>query len=160
VAVSPGLMRPRIKLNPRFQFVGYSRWQAPVDDVAEERIRAFLGGELAPTLTFGSMVYDQPEAVMERLIASWPSERKLIVQPGWSGFKVPRSAENILEVGPMSHDQLFRHASVVIHHGGAGTTASALHAGKPHIVVPHIGDQQFFSSEVVRLGCGIRARKA
>jgi predicted homoserine dehydrogenase-like protein len=38
-------------------------------------------------------------------------------------------------------------------------TVAALHAGKPHIVVPHIGDQDFFSAEVKRLGCGIRARK-
>lgn len=160
VAVSPGLMRPRIKLNPRFQFAGYCRWQSPTDPVAEARIRAFRGDSLAPVLTFGSMVYERPQAFMDRLVASWPRERKLIVQPGWSGFKVPTGATNILEVGAMSHDQLFQHASVVIHHGGAGTTASVLHAGKPHIVVPHIGDQDFFGAEIVRLGCGIRARKS
>jgi len=59
----------------------------------------------------------------------------------------------------VSHDQLFQHGSVIIHHGGAGTTASALHAGKPQIVVPHIGDQDFFSSEVIRLGCGVKCLK-
>jgi vancomycin aglycone glucosyltransferase len=48
----------------------------------------------------------------------------------------------------------------VIHHGGAGTTASALHAGVPQIVVPHIGDQTFFGMEVERLGCGFRLKKA
>lgn len=160
VAVSPGLMRPKIKLNPRFQFSGYCRWQSPLNPEADARIRAFRGADLVPVLTFGSMVYEQPEAYMQRLLAAWPRERKLIVQPGWSGFKIPPDSGNILEVGPMSHDQLFQHASVVIHHGGAGTTASVLYAGKPHIVVPHIGDQDFFSAEVIRLGCGIRARKA
>jgi vancomycin aglycone glucosyltransferase len=60
----------------------------------------------------------------------------------------------------MSHDQLFRHASVVVHHGGAGTTASVLHAGKPHVVVPHIADQNFFAHEVRRLGCGVRIARA
>ncbi|MBC2605185.1 glycosyltransferase [Pelagicoccus albus] len=159
VAVSPGLMRPRIKLHPRFQFTGYCRWQYPKSEEAEAEILAFRGEQEVPIITFGSMVYDEPEKIMERLIQAWPSDKKLIIQPGWSGFKVPAKAVNILEVGPMSHDQLLSHASVVIHHGGAGTTASVLHAGKPHIVVPHIGDQDFFSAEVKRLGCGIKARK-
>ncbi len=160
VAVSPGLMRPKIKLNPRFQFSGYCRWQPPANPEADARIQAFRGDHLVPVLTFGSMVYEQPDAYIQRLLAAWPRDRKLIVQPGWSGFKIPPGSGHLLEIGPMSHDQLFQHASVVIHHGGAGTTASVLYAGKPHIVVPHIGDQDFFSAEVIRLGCGIRARKA
>ena len=45
------------------------------------------------------------------------------------------------------------------HHGGAGTTASVLHAGRPHIVVPHIADQGFFAHEIRRLGCGITLAK-
>ncbi|EDY81379.1 Glycosyltransferase family 28 N-terminal domain [Verrucomicrobiia bacterium DG1235] len=159
VAVSPGLMRPKIKLHPRFQFTGYCRWQSPTSDEAETKILAFRGEQLVPVITFGSMVYEKPEETMARLVAAWPNDKKLILQTGWSGFKVPASAHNILELGPMSHDQLLKHASVVIHHGGAGTTASVLHAGKPHIVVPHIGDQDFFSAEVKRLGCGIKARK-
>lgn len=159
VAVSPGLMRPKIKLHPRFQFTGYCRWQYPSSDEAERKILAFRGKELVPIITFGSMVYDKPQAVMNRLLAAWPADKKLIVQTGWSGFKVPETARNILELGPLSHDQLLQHASVVIHHGGAGTTASVLYAGKPHIVVPHIGDQDFFSAEVKRLGCGLKLGK-
>lgn len=159
VAVSPGLMRPKTKLNPRFQFSGYCRWQAPVNPELEQRIHHFTQGQAVPILTYGSMVYDDPEAFMRRLLENWPADKKLILQPGWSGFKVPAAARNILEVGPLSHDQLFAHASVVIHHGGAGTTASVLHAGKPHIVVPHIGDQNFFAAEVIRLGAGIKLRK-
>jgi len=105
------------------------------------------------------MVYDKPKEFIDRLISNWPKDRKLIVQPGWSGFQIPIEAENILEVGPISHDQLFGHGSVIIHHGGAGTTASTLYSGRPHIVVPHIGDQDFFSAEVIRLGCGVRIKK-
>jgi vancomycin aglycone glucosyltransferase len=47
----------------------------------------------------------------------------------------------------------------VIHHGGAGTTASVLHAGIPHIVIPHISDQWFFASEVRRLGVGLEVKR-
>jgi len=159
VAVSRELMRPRIKLNPRFQFTGYCRWQAARSDEAEKRIQAFRGDQLIPIITFGSMVYENPKEYIDRFLRSWPKERKLILQPGWSGFEVPADATHILQVGDMSHDQLFEHGSVIIHHGGAGTTASTLYSGKPHIVVPHIGDQDFFSAEVMRLGCGISLKK-
>ena len=159
VGVSSSLMRPEIDLDPRFQFTGYCRWQAPECEASERHLRDFKGDEGLPVLTFGSMAYDDPKRWLDRLIGNWPSDRKIILQPGWSGFSVPEGADHILELGPMSHDQLFRHASVVIHHGGAGTTASALYAGKPQIIVPHVGDQSFFASEVERLGCGIRLGK-
>ena len=48
---------------------------------------------------------------------------------------------------------------MVIHHGGAGTTASVLHAGVPNIVIPHIGDQWFFAHEVKRLGVGVEVKR-
>jgi vancomycin aglycone glucosyltransferase len=159
VGVSPALMRPPIKLHPRFQFTGYCRWQAPVIKAAEDALVAFRGGEPVPVITFGSMVYGNPQDYIARLVRHWPKDKKLIVQPGWSGFKIPPEATHIFEVGRMSHDQLFQHASMVIHHGGAGTTASVLYAQKPHIVVPHIGDQFFFADEVKRLGCGVRVKK-
>jgi len=156
VGVSPGLMKPKFRLNPRFRFTGYCRWQARHSDEAEREIAAFTGGERVPVLTFGSMVYGDASFWMQRLAARWPRDRKLIIQRGWAGFVAPPRCPHIKVLGPMSHDQLFEHASVVIHHGGAGTTASVLHAGRPHIIVPHIADQNFFAHEVRRLGCGIR----
>ncbi len=159
VAVSPSLMQPKTKLNRRFQFTGYCRWQSPEIEEISQQVLEFTGGKLTPILTFGSMVYQNPDDYIERLLNHWPKDRKLILQTGWSGFQVPQSASHILQIGPVSHDQLFQHGSVIIHHGGAGTTASALHAGKPQIVVPHIGDQDFFSSEVIRLGCGVKCLK-
>ncbi|MDR2674401.1 MAG: glycosyltransferase [Opitutaceae bacterium] len=159
VAVSEKLMRPRAAIDPRFRFTGYCRWQAPEDARLEAELRAFTGGEKAPVLTFGSMVYPDAAAWMRRLAAAWPRGKKLVVQRGWAGFEAPAGRGEIKVVGRVSHDQLFRHASAVIHHGGAGTTASALHAGAPQLVAPHIGDQFFFGREVARLGCGLRIAK-
>jgi vancomycin aglycone glucosyltransferase len=160
VAVSPGLMKPNCRLNPRFRFTGYCRWQAEDDPTLEQRLNAFTEGQPVPVLTFGSMVYRDPAAWMRRLADRWPRDQKLVVQRGWAEFEAPPDCPHLLVLGPMSHDQLFRHASVVVHHGGAGTTASVLHAGKPHVVVPHIADQNFFAHEVRRLGCGVRIARA
>jgi vancomycin aglycone glucosyltransferase len=159
VGVSPGLMKPPFRLNARFRFVGYCRWQAAPDPKLEREVVEFTAGAPVPVLTFGSMVYQDPQSWMRRFAAAWPRDRKIIVQRGWSGFEQPPDCPHIKVLGAMSHDHLFEHASVVVHHGGAGTTASVLHAGRPHVVVPHIADQNFFAHEVVRLGCGIKLPK-
>lgn len=148
--------RPDADIDSRFRFTGYCRWQAPEDAALEDEITAFTGGELVPILTFGSMVYDNAGGTMERFVKAWPAKRKIIIQRGWAQFPNLGAEDHIMVIGQVSHDQLFRHASAVIHHGGAGTTGSALHAGKPQLIVPHIGDQNFFGMEMERLGVGQR----
>ena len=44
--------------------------------------------------------------------------------------------------------------SAVCHHGGAGTTAAGLRAGKPTIIVPFFGDQFFWGSMISKSGAG------
>ena len=44
--------------------------------------------------------------------------------------------------------------SAVCHHGGAGTTATALRAGKPPIILPFFGDQFFWGNVVEKVGAG------
>lgn len=150
---------PGAEIDPRFRFIGYCRWQAPADPALDAEITAFTGGTPVPILTFGSMVYENAGATMERFVRAWPADRKIIVQRGWAQFPKLGDESHIKVIGKVSHDQLFRHASAIIHHGGAGTTASALHAGKPQIIVPHIGDQTFFGIEMERLGVGLRLGK-
>ena len=46
--------------------------------------------------------------------------------------------------------------SAVCHHGGAGTTAAGLRAGKPTIIVPFFGDQFFWGRVIEKNGAGSR----
>ena len=41
--------------------------------------------------------------------------------------------------------------SAVCHHGGAGTTAAGLRAGKPTIIVPFFGDQFFWGNVIEKM---------
>lgn len=160
VTVSGPLFRPTgAEIHPRFRFTGYCRWQSPENPTLDAEVLAFTGGQKVPVLTFGSMVYEQPGHWMARFVRAWPRDQKIIVQRGWAQFPQLGDHPHIKIIGPVSHDQLFLHTSAIIHHGGAGTTASALHAGVPQLVVPHIGDQEFFASEVERFGCGRRLAK-
>jgi rhamnosyltransferase subunit B len=50
------------------------------------------------------------------------------------------------------YSQLFPRASVIIHQGGVGTTAHALRAGRPMLVMPYSHDQPDNARRVERLG--------
>jgi vancomycin aglycone glucosyltransferase len=41
-----------------------------------------------------------------------------------------------------------------MHHGGAGTTATAARAGTPQVVVPQLADQPYWAGRVADLGIG------
>ena len=156
VSVSRHLMQTQ-RLDARFQFTGYVRWQAPENENIADELIKFCAGDQVPILTFGSVSFDHVQAVMSRFEQNWPLGHKIIIQSGWAGLSVELSRPEIKVIQTVvSHDQLFQFASCVIHHGGAGTTASAFHAGVPQIVVPHFGDQSFWANEVQRLGLGLR----
>lgn len=158
-AVSKALMSDRGEMDDIFKFTGFLRWQSKESEEEEKRIAAFRQGRRVPVLTFGSVAFDDTHAIMSRFEQNWPKGEPIIVQTGWSGLSVEVERPDILVVGKMSHDQLFHHASCVIHHGGAGTTASVLSSGRPHIIIPHIADQNFWGSEIERLGAGIVLNK-
>lgn len=159
VTVSPGLFTPKRLWSERFAFTGYLRWQSPEDPALDAEILAFCGEEKVPILTFGSVTFDEARKVMTRFMRNWPEGKKIIIQSGWAGLTIERPRAEMKCVGRVSHDQLFKYASMVIHHGGAGTTASVLHAGIPNIIIPHIGDQWFFASEVKSLGVGLEVKR-
>jgi rhamnosyltransferase subunit B len=54
---------------------------------------------------------------------------------------------------------VFPRAAAVVHQGGVGTTQQALRAGRPQLVVPHLGDQFDNGVRVARLGCGCVLRR-
>jgi rhamnosyltransferase subunit B len=56
-------------------------------------------------------------------------------------------------------DQLFVHASAIIHNGGIGTMALAMRAALPQIIVPFAYDQFFNGMRLAKLGGGVVVRR-
>lgn len=76
-----------------------------------------------------------------------------IILVGWSGMQISgNGAENILCIQEAPHAWLFPRAAGVIHHGGAGTTAAVLRAGKPMTISPFNADQPFWAKRMNELG--------
>merc|ERR1712060_166973 len=67
--------------------------------------------------------------------------------------------KNVLFIDKAPHEWLLPLCSCSVHHGGAGTTAAALRAGVPTIVVPLGYDQLVHGEWVRKLGCGIHCSK-
>lgn len=72
----------------------------------------------------------------------------------WGGLRASPASDRIFSVESAPHSWLFPQVSAVVHHGGAGTTASGLRAGVPSLVVPFMADQPFWGRCVEGLGCG------
>lgn len=106
---------------------------------------------------FGSIVVDDPNA-MTRMIfdAIHLSGVRALVSKGWGGLGADEVGvpEGVFMLGNVPHDWLFEHVSAVVHHGGAGTTAAGIKAGKPTFVVPFFGDQPFWGAMISRAKAG------
>lgn len=74
----------------------------------------------------------------------------------WAELEHQARPARLLAVRAVPHPLLFPRVAAIVHHGGAGTTATAARAGVPQIIVPHVGDQFFHGRRVHDLGLGPR----
>lgn len=115
--------------------------------------------ENAPLINFGSVNHPSMAGEFANLYRSWPADRPLTIQKGWADPPPPPTGSRIRIIGPADHGRLFPQASMIIHHGGAGTTTSSFLAGKPQIIVPHFADQPYWARTVRSHGCGLSLRQ-
>jgi len=138
-AISPGLTGFSKSHAPGFFF--HKGW----DFHSSPELNEFLAaGEKPMVITFGSMVPEDPAAMVKLLVeAVENSGRRGLIQRGWKslGMNSKLLPKSIRMIGHIPHEWLFERASLVVHHGGAGTTAACLRAGTPAIIVPWIVDQ-------------------
>ncbi|PKU24103.1 glycosyltransferase [Telmatospirillum siberiense] len=128
-------------------------WQPPED------LAAFLeAGERPVYIGLGSMSSPRTRLALEttlRVIER--SGRRAVVAVGWSGaadLPIPAGAQWFVTNGA-PHDWLFPRVTAAIHHGGAGTTAAAVRAGIPSIILPLFGDQHFWAWRLQSLGAAV-----
>lgn len=104
---------------------------------------------------FGSMAGRKPERLANIVIEALQQARlRGIIATGWGGLKARSLPDTILQIDQAPHGWLFPQMAAVVHHGGAGTTAAGLRAGKPSVIIPFFGDQPFWGKRVHELGAG------
>jgi sterol 3beta-glucosyltransferase len=118
--------------------------------------------ELPIYIGFGSMKDVDSFNVTFKMIAEALAitKQRAVVALGWSKLNYAEAIpENIFLIESIPHSWLFPKMKMVVHHGGAGTTAAGLSAGKPTIVIPHNADQPAWGLRVYELGVGAKPIK-
>lgn len=130
-------------------------WQPPAD------LHDFLGAGEAPIYVgFGSMPNSDPERTARDIIeALRRTGQRGIIHRGWANLSVAGAPDTVFFSDGAPHDWLFPRMKAVIHHGGAGTTMTALRAGVPSTVVAHLGDQPYWGRRIYELGLGAKPIK-
>lgn len=121
-------------------------------------LERFLENGSAPVYVgFGSMPRVDQSALMPVAVeASKMSGCRMVMAASLGMSRNNISGSDLFVIPSYPHEALFPRVSAVVHHGGAGTTATAAASGVPQIVVPHILDQYYWGEKVGRAGIGPR----
>ena len=121
-------------------------WQPPED------LTEFLQDRPPPVFVgFGSAAPDPGGSRAAAIAALEGLGLRGVLATGQRGTAGP----GIIEIEGAPHDWLFPRMAAVVHHGGAGTTAEGLRAGKPTAVFPsNFGNRLFWGSLLVSLWPG------
>ncbi|GLQ45754.1 hypothetical protein GCM10007862_08050 [Dyella lipolytica] len=134
------------------------QWMQPEQEwVPPSALGDFLAaGEPPIYIGFGSMAgFDKPKLLKEMIQAV--AGRRALFYSGWSGVDATMLPANFLVIDETPHDWLFPRTSMVVHHGGSGTTHSAGRAGVPSVVMPFAADQFFWADRLRQAGIAANA---
>ena len=117
---------------------------------------AFLDAGPAPLVfTLGSAaVHADVHFLRESAKAAQQLDQRAVLLTGSPGMRAQLPIDlpaTIHCVDYAAHAELFPRASVIIHHGGIGTSSEALRSGRPMLVVPHGFDQPDNAARLRRL---------
>jgi vancomycin aglycone glucosyltransferase len=129
-------------------------WILPDPAPLSPELEAFLAAGAPPLyLGFGSM--PAPPGASRALVdAARAVGRRAIISKGWAELELIDSAGDCLAIGDVNQQALFPRVAAVVHHGGAGTTATAVRAGVPQVIAPMFSDQFYWASRVRAVGIG------
>jgi UDP:flavonoid glycosyltransferase YjiC (YdhE family) len=129
-----------------------------LDRGLEPALDAFLNGhDRILYVGFGSMVNARPAQVAADVIAvCGESDLGVVMNRSWGGLQPPESLpSHVFVVDDVPFDGLFPRVHGAVHHGGSGTTHSALRCGVPQAIIQHIADQFFWSRRIVASDLGV-----
>lgn len=119
-------------------------------------LEAFLmQGEPPVFFGFGSMpVLDRKRVVQQLAEVARKLGVRALIGAGWSELQEIELPSHVFVAKTFDHDRVLPRCRAAVHHGGAGTTVTALRAGLPSLVAHVNLDQSFWGWRVEQLGAG------
>lgn len=154
--VSPHVVPEPVDWPDSAVMTGYWFLDRVADWTPPPALEAFLAaGEPPIYIGFGSMSGRNPERTTRIVVdALQQAGLRGILATGWGGMAAADLPDTVFHLDQVPHDWLFPRVAAVVHHGGAGTTAAGLRAGRPTVICPFFGDQPFWGWRVRDLGVG------
>jgi len=155
IAVSPSLCDRQPDWEDNIHICGFfdipvieEKWEMPED------LSVFIDdGDPPIYFTFGSfIVYDIEDTTHLFIEAAKLSGRRAIIQANWHSLSKTLDNPDIYRIIRAPYHKIFPYCSVIVHHGGAGTTQSSLRSGCPSVVVEHACDQTYWGQQLRRVG--------
>jgi len=164
VIVSPSICNTPKDWSTKHDVCGFLN--PPEDQSIEEPpkgLEEFIAaGESPVYFTFGSMMLHDLNYIKEALKIWTETVRKVgcraIFQLPYDDLSVFMTDDKVFKVQRSPYKTIFPKCSLIVHHGGAGTTQSSILSGRPSVVVAHMADQFFWGAELERLGVAGRTQ--
>ena len=101
-------------------------------------------------ITFGSMANPTPKKNTEIILKVLKKHKiPAIINESWGGLIKPEQVpQHILFVKDIPYDWIFSKVYGVIHHGGSGTTHTAIKYGCASLIIPHFIDQYYWNKVI------------
>lgn len=154
----PGLAAEWAQLNSPRPFVGALTMELPTE--ADNEVASWIARGTPPIFFgFGSTLVQSPADTIRIISAACAQlgQRALVCSAESDFNDVPRF-EHVRVFGTMNYATAFPACRAVVHHGGAGTTAAALRAGVPQLIISTWLDQALWGARVKRLKVGTAKR--
>jgi UDP:flavonoid glycosyltransferase YjiC (YdhE family) len=133
-----------------------SRISHPSDEIPES-LKIWLENGPAPIyMGFGSIPIPDADRFIDLIEQTVNGTGKRIVLcAGWSRFKILPTNPNIYFIERTNHEWLMPLCSAGLVHGGIGSLAALLRAGKPAIVCSLFADQPIWGKLIEKKGLGV-----
>ena len=130
-------------------------WILPDTRPISPEVESFLdAGE--PPIYFGFGSIRAPEEFSRVTIETARRlGRRAILLRGWADLSLVDNEPDCIAIGEVNHQVLFKRVAAIVHHGGAGTTHTAVRGGASQVVIPQHYDQHYWAGRVQQLGIGI-----
>lgn len=154
----PGLATEWAQWNGLRPFVGALTMTMPTD--ADDEIASWCTAGTPPIyFGFGSMPVRSFSATVEMISAACAElgERALIYVGG-NHVDATWESDRVKIAGATNHATIFPLCRAVVHHGGAGTTATGVRAGIPTLILWVTADQPIWAAQIRRLKVGSSRR--
>ena len=136
------------------RLVGFPRFDGAIQRTLPGKVMEFITRK-KPTIlfTFGSGMM-HARGLLE-------SAQKICAELGAQGLILNRFLDlknlppHMMQAAFLPFREIFPHCAAIVHHGGIGTTAEALAAGAPQLIIPLGFDQLDNGARVAKLGAGL-----